>query len=228
MERSQGEDVQVSYSNRLSQYVRLTERLRRLEARGAEFSTKVKLDERRSKLHRILEGLGERLGKTSAEVYADFLLEMGNLREYGIEAPLVKLPLPSVVFRYDENLNKVLFDQKKWAVRQVLANTSDKPLLTGEELMQRWASEPFYAIIFSRYIWDHGTTLAPEDHKSRMRVRKNLARDFKLKLFSADDMMGHYFVTPSFTYGVEVPLARVEEVAVAMAKNRDRYWIPSK
>lgn len=231
---------QTEYSQGLKGYIRLQNSLRTLE-RLNRYEPFNDIDEQRHALHERLKVLAGEIGKTPDDLRFDLLLEEGNLQEWNINAPVIRLPMVGVAFRYDEQEGKVINYDRVQPVRQVLYSPSGEFLATTQpkkdhnvtvdkkrnkkEVLQRWDREPFGAIIFSRYMMDHGVTHIPVLHSTRLERRTNLARDFALNLYQADDMSGHQMYTPTFIYGVEVPMKVVGEIALAMKEHRDKYWL---
>ncbi|GIW61389.1 MAG: hypothetical protein KatS3mg089_0241 [Patescibacteria group bacterium] len=90
------------YTALLSRYTQYTEQIRHMQYLMRPFDDIHQIDLKGSELHRKLEELGAKLGKDTEDIGLDILLHEGNLREYGINAPLIGLSLVGLTFRYRE------------------------------------------------------------------------------------------------------------------------------
>ena len=107
------ETTQETYQGLLEAYNRLTQRLRELESIGTHSETKYEFDKKRSQIHRRLDRQGILIGKTPDDVTIDILLTEGNLKEYGVEAPLIRLPLVGITFEYEDSGGKLEIRNQK-------------------------------------------------------------------------------------------------------------------
>ncbi len=96
----------------LARYTKYTEQIRHMQKLMRPFDDIHQIDLKRSELHRKLEELGAKLGKDTEDIRLDMLLDEGNLREYGINAPLIRLPMVGLTFRYREEEGKVEITDK--------------------------------------------------------------------------------------------------------------------
>ncbi|OGD94988.1 hypothetical protein A3F02_03710 [Candidatus Curtissbacteria bacterium RIFCSPHIGHO2_12_FULL_38_9b] len=242
------ETTQETYQGLLEAYNRLTQRLRELESIGTHSETKYEFDKKRSQIHRRLDRQGILIGKTPDDVTIDILLTEGNLKEYGVEAPLIRLPLVGITFEYEDSGGKLEIRNQK-IPEQTLYTPDDAFIarlshprrgpfcvdfetekLDGKKSeIRKWREKPFSAIIFSKsqqvYLIGLGIPQASPLHQTRMTRMKQLARDYSLNIYEANDMMGHQDYGPNTLHGVEVPAEKVRKIAQAMEKNPEKYWL---
>lgn len=105
-------DFQLAYTDGLLRYVELTQRIRTVQAHGGGLAAILEIDRERVVQHRILDELAVKIGKTPQDVLLDRILEEGSLREYGIEAPVIKLPFRAYMYFYDSQNSRIVFNDR--------------------------------------------------------------------------------------------------------------------
>lgn len=238
-----------TYRILLQQYVDFTQKLRKLERQGAPSEEKSGVDQQKSSLHRIIKSTDISLGKEENAIDLDILLTEGNLKEYDVEAPLIRLPMVGRYFAYDVSTGTLKTNSRDKKPQQALYTWDDKYIAAltyprkgpfdvdfskenyngKQSEIEKWRIRPFYAIIFSEsaqsYLFGLGSHHASPLHQTRTDRMKNLARDFSLNLFLADDMTGHQDYGSKVLHGIEVPGEKVQEIAQAMAAHPEKYWL---
>lgn len=238
------------YNRLITQYTQQTNVIRRMQSLMRPFEQIHEKDIARSALHRQIEALGQDLGKDHKAVAFDMLLGEGNLAEYGVKVPLIKLPMVGVTFRYDSQDAKIRVDTgpvsnpsqeistpggKEIASMStgysVLSGVPKEPKIFGDEAeITKWNKGNYSAIIFSEYkkCWTPWICTASSGsplHSRRMLRRHQLAQDFNLNLYSAADILGHQDYGAGQLFGVEVPQERIVEIAQAMRTSPEKYWL---
>jgi hypothetical protein len=208
------------------------------------------LDLERHNVHNQLKEIGITLGKSSEQIISDTLSEEGNLKEIGIDAPVIRLPLLGVTFQLDEKNQKIknsdqndlhLPNQKLLTPdgdKLATINQSYHPMFSskayGEKYsgdkseIDKWDKKPFYSIIFAVTQDSNGMFSQPNYpllYKTRIERMHNLAKDFNLNIFNASDVSGHQDYGPNYINGVEVSGQDLERIGLAMKNHPEKYWL---
>lgn len=238
---------QEIYQKDLEKYNALTQQIRILEGLSHRPNQRIlEIDKKRTAIHRNLEETGKTLGKSDADVFIDMLSQEGNLKELGVDAPLVRLPMieaiskrnPKIISQYIYDPNNPYFQwnygdfdyrsriggyKRPYAMQ--VHGKYEAEIEGDATVSERWNKEPTFAIIFSNWRESWGIVNSTPPHSIRMARMANLSKDFNLNIFVADDGLGHHDYTSNFTYGVEVPAKRVQEIAQAMGDHPEKYWL---
>lgn len=223
------------YSLFLSRYTELTNRIRRLneqikgrESIGTRQQDKIKeYDEQRHKLHLELQELGQSLGKSEHEVFYDLLLTEGSLIEYGVDAPILKIP---TIHKGDNSMIHQVStpEGEQLAEAFFIARTGNMKFEGDQTEIQKWDEKPYFVIVFTG---QKGRGIVKPKwplHDTRTQRMQNLARDLKLNIYSFEGTLVHdrdpIFQTDTIQ-GVEVSAERILEVARAMREHPEKYWL---
>lgn len=210
----------------------------------------INIDSGRHDIHEELNKLGTTFGKSPEQIISDILSEEGNLKEIGIDAPVIRLPLLGVMFKLDEKNQKIQNPNPNdlHLPNQRLLTSEGKRLATidqsyyptsylkvyGEEYsgdkseIDKWNKKPFYSIVFAFTQDSNGVFFQPDYpllYETRIKRMYNLAKDFNLNIFNAYDVSGHQDYGSRCIEGIEVFGQDLEKIGLAMINHPEKYWL---
>ena len=232
---------EAQYNSLLSRYHTLKGNVVNLQNKGRIDNPKfIEQNERLHNLHISLLEAGSVIGKHQPEVLMDLLLLDKNLSEYGLPDLAVReLPGKRMNFRelmrsgkdvskeYNsvgvrgwENEPNKYYDVSRGYGKEI--GPDEYP-----EFLKRWLEKPHVFLVYYGYwggeIWAKGTTPA---YGLKMKRLENASKDLGLGVFGMyEPSMVPDMHWPTQLTGLVVPVDRLEEVAVKISKNRDKYWV---
>lgn len=232
---------QATYSSLLPRYNALTKQTRQAEAmQNPDLARQLSLQS--TELHDKIAAIGIALGRDRLRVRVDLMLTEGNLDIYEVpELPLLQLPLTSFTQKTDlardikskPLIPKIftLFNQNGEIVYSILPPSGADPKEThikphekgSRSETEKWRSGEFMLIPF--YVKSNNVT-TPLPNLSLNRMLR-LAKNKGLRIYSGKT--GHATALDGGDadeiIGVEVPSDRVEEIAIAIRNNREKYYL---
>jgi hypothetical protein len=181
--------------------------------------------------------VGESIGKNRHEVLSDFLLLDRNLTEYGLPKIAVRDLPPTFLGDWigcelimDSGNVLDLEEVKYFRVKIDIDMKSGEKSMSGEidfSIYKEWLEKHSVVLIYYGYWggmqWNPDITPAFSKKKEAL---EQASKDFSLRVFRFGDVgMPPDMHLPAKLYGLEVPAERLEEIALKIRANRDKYWI---
>ena len=192
-------------------------------------------NEKLHRLHLRLLKTGGAIGKNRHEVLTDFLLLDRNLSEYGLpEIGVRELPptfLGDVVCDLVMENGESPKEKPYFRIDILLKNNEKIPKVYDDHpLYKSWLDKPHVFLIYYGY-WG-GTQWNPDITPAFSKKEKALekaSKDFGLRVFKIGQVsMVPDMHLPADLYGLEVPAEKLEEIALKIRADRDKYWITDK